>query len=322
MVEHPTSPFPTPGGRVNVCEVWARDGLQGWPEVISTEAKFEVIRLAVEAGIREVDATSLVSPRATPQFGDAIDLLQRLRTAALEATIRVLTVNTRSFDRLAQHPELSEVVDVCGFPISASEPHNLANLHRSHAEHKLAVEAMVKRCYEMGFAPLLCIATAFGCPLAGTVTHDQVLELAHWADSLGVTKLMLGDTTGMADPSDSYRLWSRVADELPQAELFAHFHDTRGSGIANTLAAISAGVRNVDTSFGGAGGEPPTVEQHHSGESGNVVTEDLVALLERMGYDTGVDLEKLLAAGRRVEEISQTILRSQVQRAGLAVPAG
>lgn len=132
---------------------------------------------------------------------------------------------------------------------------------------------------------------------------------------------MLGDTTGMADPRHAATLFADVTKAFPDTDFIAHFHDTRGSGIANTLAAVAAGVRCVDSSLGGLGGEPPTVEQQHSGETGNVCTEDLVALLARMGVRTGIDIDRLLQVGRLVEEICGVSLRSQVQRAGTAVPA-
>ncbi|WP_060576744.1 hydroxymethylglutaryl-CoA lyase [Pseudonocardia sp. EC080619-01] len=304
---------------VRVCEVWPRDGIQGWSKPVPTEDKLKVIAASLAAGVTEIDTTSFVSPRATAQFGDAEQLLVRMHEEGLKATVRVLTVNTRSFDRIAANPLLCDTIDVCGFPISASESHNLANLRRSHADHLETLASMIDRCAGLDLAPLFCVATAYGCPLEGVVPQDKVLELARWAYDRGVRTIMLGDTTGMADPRHAWELFSRMKRELPEAQLVAHFHDTRGSGIANTLAAIAAGVRVVDSSLGGLGGEPPSVEQNHSGESGNVCTEDLVAVLQRMGYRTGIDQRQLLEAGRLVEQVCGTALRSQVLRAGAAV---
>ncbi len=306
---------------VVVCEVWPRDGIQGWGRVLPTAEKLAVIEAVVEAGVSEVDATSLVSPAATAQFGDAADLLEGLAAAEFSASFRVLAVNRRSIERLRACGEAAQVVDTVGSPISASEEHNLANLRKNHADQKRELEAIIEGARELGATPLVCVATAFGSPLSGVVSRAQVVDLAGWAYERGVRRLMLGDTTGMADPRHAAELFTEVAQAFPDAEWTAHFHDTRGSGIANTIAAVAAGVRSVDSSLGGLGGEPPTVEQNHSGETGNVCTEDLVALFERMGIRTGIDVDKLLRAGRLAEKICGVGLRSQVQRAGLAVPA-
>lgn len=317
---NPIVPPPVTRDPITVCEVWSRDGLQGWPEVIPTAAKRDVITGVVAAGVREVDVTSFVSPKVTAQFGDAAALLEALRGRVGSAVLRALAVNGRSFENIVAGGVV-DLVDVCGFPISASDAHNRANLGKSRAEQQQVCARLVETAGGLGLEPLLCIATAFGCPLEGVVTQERVLELAAWAADLGVRKLMLGDTTGMADPRHAFELFAAVAREHPAVELFAHFHDTRGSGIANTLAAIGAGVRTVDSSLGGVGGEPPTVEQNHSGEAGNVCTEDLVALLDRMGFQTGIDVPRLLEVGLQVEDISGRPLRSQVQRAGVAVAA-
>ncbi|GAA2862658.1 hydroxymethylglutaryl-CoA lyase [Pseudonocardia halophobica] len=321
MTVLPPDPTLIDAAEVTLCEVWPRDGIQGWSSTVSTDDKLAVIAAALASGVSEVDATSFVSPKATTQFGDAEELLVRMHEAGLKATVRVLTVNTRSFDRIAANPLLRETIDICGFPISASEAHNLANLRRSHADHLEALARMIDRCADLALTPLFCVATAYGCPLEGVVARERVLELARWAYDRGVRTIMLGDTTGMADPRHAWELFTLLGRELPEARLVGHFHDTRGSGIANTLAAIAAGVRVVDASLGGLGGEPPSVEQNHSGESGNVCTEDLVAVLQRMGYRTGIDLDLLLDAGRLVERVCGTTLRSQVLRTGPAVPA-
>ena len=306
---------------VSLCEVWPRDGIQGWDDVVPTADKLAVIGAVVAAGVPEVDATSLVSPRATSQFGDAADLLGALAESGPDVGVRVLAVNRRSMDRLRALGEAVSVVDTVGSPISASEAHNLANLRKTHAEQKVELESIVDGCRDLGIEPLVCVATAFGCPLSGVVTAEQVLDLVGWAHEHGVRRIMLGDTTGMADPRQARELFTRLVETFPDVVPYAHFHDTRGSGIANTLAALRAGVRHVDASLGGLGGEPPTTEQNHSGETGNVCTEDLVALLDRMGIATGIDIGLLLKAGRLVEDVCGGDLRSQVQRAGLAVPA-
>ena len=307
--------------RVAISEVWTRDGLQGWPDLIATQDKIAVVSEMIDAGVRDFDLTSFVSPKVTPQFGDATNVLEGLHPRRDEAEFRVLVVNARSFQRIAEHPVAAEVIDVTGFPISADEAHNLANLGKTHAEHKENMAVMIDAAADGGFTPLMCVATAYGSPLGGPVPTDQVLDLARWGYDRGVRKLMFGDTTGMADPLQAYTLFSTAIRAFPGAQLYAHFHDTRSSGIANTIAAIAAGVRVVDTCLGGAGGEPPTVLQNHVGESGNVCTEDLVAVLDRMGVRLDLDVPAVLEAGRHVERIVGRPLRSQVLRAGLAVAA-
>jgi hydroxymethylglutaryl-CoA lyase len=175
---------------------------------------------------------------------------------------------------------------------------------------------MVDVLGEAGIAPLLGVATAYGCPIQGRVERDDVLALVAWGHSLGIRSIMFGDTTGMADPRAVHELFTEAVHAFPDAEFVAHFHDNRGCGIANTLAAIDAGAATVDASLGGVGGEPAAVEQGFVGESGNVTSEDLVAVLERIGVRTGIDLDALLEAGSLAEELLGRPLLSRVQRAG------
>lgn len=313
----PESPVGQP---VVVCECWPRDGLQGWPTVIPTATKLRVIRQVLDAGVQELDLTSFVPARTSPQFTDALAVLEALADRRPELGFRVLAVNLRSFDGIATAQAATGAITTCGFPISASEAHNLANLRRDHASHKEQLAAMIDRCGELGIEPLVCVATAFGCPLTGAVSPDTVLELAGWAYERGVRRIMLGDTTGEADPDHAYRLFTELFAALPEVRPIAHFHDTRGVGILNTWAALQAGVRTVDASLGGTGGEPKVVEQNHRGATGNVATEDLVATLNRAGVRTGIDLDRLLAAGAEVERAHGRELFSQVQRSGPPSP--
>jgi hydroxymethylglutaryl-CoA lyase len=308
------------GTAVTVCECWPRDGLQGWPAVVPANTKIDVIRRVIAAGIAEVDLTSFVPARTSPQFADAAEVLGAFDGERPADGFRVLAVNLRSFDGIAAAQDATGAITTVGFPISASEAHNLANLHREHADHKRQLTAMIERCRQLGLAPLLCVATAFGCPLTGVVPARTVLDLASWAHDLGVRRIMLGDTTGEADPVQAYELFAALRHELPGVEPIAHFHDTRGAGLANTWAALWAGVRHVDASLGGTGGEPSVVEQNHRGATGNVATEDLVAMLDRAGVRTGIDLDGLLDAGAKVEAALGRELFSQVQRAGVASP--
>jgi hydroxymethylglutaryl-CoA lyase len=299
---------------VQVCESVLRDGIQGWPEILSTADKRRLVRAIVAARFTELDVTSFVPAAVVPQFADATEVLSAVPAGA---RTRVLTVNMKGVARVVEAHRLVRNIDTCGIPFSASEPHNIANLRRTHAEHKVVVEQMVDALHGAGITPLVAIATAYGCPIRGPVTAGEVLELAGWLYNRGVRRMMIGDTTGMADPAGVDNLFRTIVAQWPDVEFVAHFHDNRGCGIANTLAAISAGAQVVDACLGGLGGEPSAVDQGDVGESGNVVTEDLVAVLDRVGIDTGLDLPAVLRAGALVESVTGRRLHSRVLRAGL-----
>lgn len=297
-----------------MCDAWLRDGIQGWPDVVPTKDKIRMLQALADARVPEIDVTSFVPAHVVPQFGDAEQVLAAVPE---HVRVRVLTVNVRGARRVIDAHAGPRPIDRCGIPFSASEPHNLANLRRDHAAHKVAVAEMVDMLGEAGIAPLLGVATAYGCPIQGAVERDQVMSLVEWGHSLGIRAIMFGDTTGMADPRSVHELFTEATAAFPDVEFIAHFHDNRGCGIANTLAAIAAGAATVDASLGGVGGEPAAVDQGFVGESGNVTTEDLVAVLDRMQVDTGIDLPGLLAAGALAEEILGRPLLSRVQRAGV-----
>lgn len=305
---------------VQVCECWARDGLQSWPDVISLEHKLAILDGVVRSGVRELDATSLVPAKYAPQFADADELLERV--SAANVLVRVLTPNLRGVERAIEinerHPG---AIDAVGFPISASEKHNLANVRRTHEDHLTEISAMIDAAHDAGLSTIAAVATAFGCPIVGAVDEEIVFAIADHLVDRGVDRIMLSDTTGLADPVRVRTYTERALRDYPDVGLIAHFHDTRGTGLANTFAAVQAGIRCVDSSLGGIGGEPPTVEQNHAGESGNIATEDLVVLLERSGFDTGVDVEALVEVGRRSEHVLGRAGRSQVLRTGAGLEA-
>jgi len=299
---------------ITVCEAFFRDGLQGWPEVISTTDKLRLIEAVVAAGVSEIDVASFVPPRVSPQFSDAA---QMIAAVPERVRVRVLVPNLRGVERALTVHESVRRIDRVGVPYSASEAHNQANLGRDHATHRLEIEGMQRALAGTGTKLLLGVATAFGCPIKGAVAPEEVLDVVHWAAGLGITDIMFGDTTGMADPRSVGELLAEAVERWPEVEFVAHFHDNRGAGLANVLAAIKAGVRTVDASLGGIGGEPSSVDQGDVGESGNVTTEDLVATLHQMGIQTGIDTAQVLAAGRLAEETLGRPLHSRVQRAGV-----
>lgn len=307
-------PAVVPAPSIRVCECWPRDGLQSWPTVIGTERKAELIRRVRAAGVREVDVTSLVPPKLLPQFADAEQLLEQLGDCDLHG--RVLAPNLKGVERAADLAARFPVVQTVGFPISASEQHNLANVRTTHEERLDEMEKMVAQVHEAGLQALVAVATSYGCPLVGEVPEDTVFAIVERLVDLGVDRMMLSDTTGLADPVTVAAYTQRMRAEHAHVDLIAHFHDTRGTGLVNTWAAVSAGATCVDSCLGGVGGEPATIEQNHAGETGNVSTEDLVVLLERSGISTGVDIDALMAAGRFAEAALGSQGRSQVLRTG------
>lgn len=305
---------PVPPVQVGICECWPRDGLQSWREVVPTESKIALIDAVVAAGVCELDVTSLVPARYAPQFADAEQVLAAVAGRGLYT--RVLTPNLRGVQRAVDLHERVGGISAVGFPVSASEAHNLANLKRTHAEHLSAIEDMVATAHAAGLQTVCAVATAYGCPLTGEVAEETVFAMAARLVDIGVDRIMLSDTTGLADPARAAAYTARAVRTHPRTGWIAHFHDTRGAGVANTWAAVLAGASCVDSSLGGIGGEPPTVEQNHAGETGNVSTEDVVVLLERAGVHTGVDPDAIVAAGLLAERIQGAPGRSQVQRTG------
>ncbi|TQC47837.1 hydroxymethylglutaryl-CoA lyase [Rhodococcus sp. WS4] len=299
---------------VVVCEALLRDGIQGWNEPIPTSDKIGLLEAIVASGIQEIDVTSFVPPSVVPQFSDSLDVLGAVPDGV---RTRVLTVNLKGTHRVVEAHERTRHIDLCGIPYSVSEKHNLANLRRDHQTHRREVAAMVEQLRQHGIETLLGVATAYGCPIQGEVPREEVLATVEWAHALGIRSMMFGDTTGMADPRTVRELFSTAVEQWPDVEFIAHFHDNRGCGVANAIAAIESGARTVDASLGGVGGEPAAVDQGFVGESGNVATEDLVAVLEQMGVSTGIDPQALLRAGALAERTLGRPLHSRVQRAGV-----
>jgi hydroxymethylglutaryl-CoA lyase len=291
----------TPRPRVAVTEVGTRDGLQSEAKIVPPAVKAELIDALIAAGIRNIEATSFVSPRAVPQLADAHEVLSLVKRRA-EAHLAALVPNARGAERA-----LGAGVDEMVCFVSASETHNRANLNAS-IEQSLANVAEVASIAN-GRTPLRgAVACAFGCPFEGEVPVDAVLRVVDRYASLGVDRLTLGDTTGMATPPTTARLVEAIGARFPGQRIALHFHNTRGVGLANVVVGLELGIREYESSIAGLGGCP-----FAPGATGNVCTEDLVYLLEESGFDTGVDLEALIAVARSVEDRS---LPGQVMKAG------
>lgn len=296
--------------KAHVREVGPRDGLQMVHLILPTARKLEWCRAAAEAGIGEIEVTSFVPAKVVPQFADAAAVT---RGALAMGTFRtaVLVPNLRGAqDAFAIGPPM------VNFVLSASEAHNQANVRRSTDESLGAFERIVaERDARAGPRIALggCVATAFGCSLSGAVPEARVVEIADRYAQMGADEIVIADTVGYGDPGAVRRLMAAVIRAVAPLPVACHFHDTRGLGLANVTAAIEVGVRAFDSSLGGLGGCP-----FAPGATGNIDTEDTVFLLEQLGFDTGVDMAKLLALRRRVEAwLPDERFSGAIARAGL-----
>ena len=294
-----------------VCEVGPRDGLQILADIMPTRSKLEWIAAEAATGVPEIEVCSFVPPKLLPQFEDAEEVA-RAALAHPGLTVTALVPNLRGAERAFQAG-----VHKVNFVLSASESHNLQNVRRSTTESLDDFRRIVdlRNSRSEWRSILLCggVSTAFGCTIEGQVAEDRVLDLAEQYAKAGAGKLSIADTVGYANPAQVKRLFTRLRERLGKIELTGHFHDTRGLGLANVYAALEAGVRSFDASLGGMGGCPWA-----PGATGNIVTEDLVFLLESAGLRTGIDIERLLAVRGIVHAaLPNLTLHSAIAKAGL-----
>jgi hydroxymethylglutaryl-CoA lyase len=307
---------PTYPDAVVVCECWARDGLQSMPVLVPTDRKIEMIDRITDAGFQKLEVTSFSHPKLLPQFADAEEVLRRIRRRPGVSHV-VLMPNERGFDRLEACQKEGYGADEIILMISASERHNLLNFRMPHADAMREHARILARAHALGIRAIGCAGTVYGCPVAGDVPIADVAKIVGFYLEEGAQTIMLGDTTGVANPVLVRERISELRALFPRAELIAHFHDTRGTGIVNSITALELGVRYVDASLGAIGGQPATgAAKYSAGFTGNACTEDVVAVLAEMGVRTGIDVERMLDAGRRAEEILGQRLRSNVIRAG------
>jgi len=310
-----TSP-PTYPPSATVCECWARDGLQSQPVVVPTPQKIEMIDRITAAGFPKVEVTSFSNPKLLPQFADAAEVLRGIRRRPGVSHV-VLMPNERGFDRLEECQKEGHGAEEIILMISASERHNCLNFRMPHREAMEEHARIARRAHALGVRVIGCAGTVYGCPVAGDVPFRDVAKIVGFYLDEGAQTIMLGDTTGMANPGLVRERIGELRAAFPRAELIAHFHDTRGTGVVNSVTALEMGVRYLDTSLGAIGGQPATgAAKYSAGFTGNTCTEDLVALLEEMGVRTGVDVGRMIDAGRRAEEILGQRLRSNVIRSG------
>lgn len=298
------------------CECWARDGLQSIPKQIPTAEKIEMIDRITAAGFKELEVTSFSHPKLLPQFADAVEVLRGIQRRP-GVHHRVLMPNLKGFDRFEVCVKEGYGAEEIILMISSSEKHNLLNFRMTHEEGMREHAAIMRRARDIGVQVIGCAGTVYGCPVRGDLPVDEVAKIVKFYVDEGADLIMLGDTTGVANPRLVRERIGELQSRFPKAEFIAHFHDTRGSGIANTLAALELGIRYVDTSIGAIGGQPATGKSKYSaGHTGNSCTEDLIAMLQEMGVRTGIDLAKLIETGKRAEEVVGYRLRSNVILAG------
>jgi len=293
---------------VRIREVGPRDGFQNEPEVIATDDKVRLIDALMRTGLRRIEATSFVRADVIPQLADAEEVLARIDPPDGIA-VSALIPNERGLDNALRARGRFDEVNVF---LSASETHNRKNVNRSIEESLAGLEAVLGRARAEGLRCEGVISVAFGCPYEGHVPPARVFAIAQRLIDAGAQEIGFGDTTGMANPMQVRAFFVQAREALGEGvELTAHFHNTRGQGLANVLAALEVGVDSFESSFGELGGCPVP-----AGATGNIATEDLVSMLHEMGLATGIDLEALLDAARAVRDVLGRPLGSHTLVAG------
>ena len=294
--------------RVRIREVGPRDGFQNEPEIVPTDEKVRLIDLLARTGVRRLEVTSFVRADVIPQLADAEEVLDRIDPPA-DVAVSVLIPNEKGLENALRRRERFQEINVF---LSASETHNRNNVNRSIEESLSGLERVLGRAREAGLRCEGVISVAFGCPYEGHVPPERVFDIARRLREAGAQEVGFGDTTGMANPAQVREFFGAARDSLGgELELTAHFHNTRGQGLANVLGALEAGVDSFEASFGELGGCPVP-----RGATGNIATEDLVSMLHEMGIETGISLERLLEAARAAQDVLGRSLGSHLLTAG------
>jgi hydroxymethylglutaryl-CoA lyase len=294
------------GRRIHVQEVGTRDGLQAEAAFVPTEEKIAMVNALSAAGLSKIEVTAFVSPRAIPALRDAEQVLREIRRTP-GVVYSALVPNVRGAERAVESR-----ADELNLVMSASESHNLSNLRMTRDTSLAGLLEVARAVQGAGVAINVSLSCAFGCPMEGDVPEQGVLDwCARYVEEMGAQGVTLCDTTGMAYPTQVRQLTRAFRERWPDTELTLHFHNTRGMGLANVLAAIEAGADRFDASLGGIGGCP-----YAPGASGNVCTEEVVHALALMGYDTGVDLARLIDVARTLPGLIGHDIPSQIVKAG------
>jgi hydroxymethylglutaryl-CoA lyase len=292
---------------VAIREVGPRDGFQNEPEVIATDDKVRLVEMLARTGVKRLEVTSFVRADVIPQLADAEEVLDRIDPPDGVA-ISVLIPNEKGLENALRQRERFHEINVF---LSASETHNRKNVNRTIAESLADLEGTIGAARQAGIRCEGVISTSFGCPYEGEVPPERVFDIAERLCSFGCEEIAFGDTTGMANPRQVGEFFAEARERLADVELTAHFHNTRGQGLANVLAALERGIHSFESSFGELGGCPVP-----PGSTGNISTEDLVSMLEEMGIETGVDLARLIEASAEAQKVLGRPLGAHLLTAG------
>jgi hydroxymethylglutaryl-CoA lyase len=295
---------------VRIREVGPRDGFQNEPEVIATEDKVRLINELARTGVPRLEATSFVRTDVIPQLADGGEVLEAIDVPD-DVAVSVLIPNERGLENALPHRERFDEINCF---LSASETHNRKNVNRSIEESLAGIERVFAHAREEGLRCEGVISVSFGCPYEGHVPSERVFAIARRLRDAGAEEVGFGDTTGMANPRQVGEFFVAAREELGEVELTAHFHNTRGQGLANVLAALEQGIDSFESSFGELGGCPVP-----PGSTGNIATEDLVSMLNEMEISSGVELEALIEASADARRILGRPLGSHVLTAGPVV---
>jgi hydroxymethylglutaryl-CoA lyase len=279
---------------VDIREVGPRDGFQNEPEIIATADKIDLINRLALTGLRRIEVASFVRPDVIPQLSDGVEVLRGVEVPE-HVSLMVLVPNSKGLDNALKVRETFSEVAIF---VSASETHNKKNVNRSIAESMADNEVIAKRIVADDLRCAAVIATSYGCPFEGKVPTNRVLDIAEQFAAAGASEVGFGDTTGMANPAYVGEFFAAAIERLPGVEVTAHFHNTRGQGLANAYAAIQAGCTSFESSFGELGGCPVP-----AGSTGNIASEDLISMFEEMGVSTGVSLPALIDAARAAQSV-------------------
>jgi hydroxymethylglutaryl-CoA lyase len=296
---------------VRIREVGPRDGFQNEPEVVPTAEKVRLIDMLARTGVKRLEATSFVRADVIPQLADADEVLAAIDPPP-DVAVSVLVPNERGLENALRHRGRFQEVNVF---LSASETHNRRNVNRSVEESLAGLEQVLGRARAEGLRCEGVISVSFGCPYEGHVPPERVFSIAAQLRDAGAQEIGFGDTTGMANPAQVRAFFPAAREALgDEVELTAHFHNTRGQGLANVYAALEAGVDSFESSFGELGGCPVP-----KGATGNIATEDLVSMLHEMDVETGISLDALVEAARAAQAVLGRRLGSHVLSAGPVV---
>jgi hydroxymethylglutaryl-CoA lyase len=291
--------------KITICEVGPRDGLQNEKKILEPEVIAGMINDCIDAGFQSIEYGSYVHPKAIPSLAKTEEVFNLVKKDE-DLNLRVLITNLRGAQRAAENGS-NHVKLAC----SASNSHNMSNFNRSSIETVQSFKETVSFSRDKGMYVSGAISTSFGCPFEGKIDIETIEKIVDEYIALDIKEISLSDTTGMAHPKQVKEICGHFVNKYPDIIFHAHFHNTRDMGMANVTAAIEAGIRNFDSSFGGLGGCP-----YAPGASGNLCTEDLVHMLHEMDYETGIDLDKAIEIARKVQEIFEKKLDSYMLKAG------